>query len=37
VEKIDEKNYKVVFDRNQRAIASGQICAIYLDDELIMS
>jgi tRNA-specific 2-thiouridylase len=29
--------YKVEFKEPQRAIASGQICAIYLVDELIMS
>lgn len=29
--------YKVKFDKSQRAIASGQICAIYLDDDLIIS
>lgn len=33
----EENWYKVVFDKKQRAIARGQICAIYLDDELIMS
>lgn len=33
----EENRYKVVFDNKQRAIARGQICAIYLDDELIMS
>jgi len=33
-----EKNiYKVEFKENQRAISSGQICAIYIWDELIMS
>ena len=37
VEKVDNNTYKVIFEKNQRAIASGQICAIYLDDELIMS
>ena len=29
--------YEVKFDQDQRAIAAGQICAIYQDDELIMS
>jgi tRNA U34 2-thiouridine synthase MnmA/TrmU len=29
--------WKVKFKQKQRAIASGQICAIYLWDELIMS
>ena len=37
IEKIDENEYKVKFKESQRAIASGQICAVYLDDELIMS
>ena len=33
-----EKNrYKIEFEKKQRAIASGQICAIYLEDELVMS
>jgi tRNA U34 2-thiouridine synthase MnmA/TrmU len=27
----------VKFSQDQRAIAAGQICAIYLDDELILS
>ena len=29
--------YKVIFSSEQRAIASGQICAIYLWDDLVMS
>lgn len=29
--------YEVKFTQDQRAIAAGQICAIYLDDELVMS
>jgi len=29
--------YEVKFSQDQRAIAAGQICAIYLDDELVMS
>lgn len=33
----EEKWYKVEFLEKQRAIAGGQICAIYLWDELIMS
>lgn len=33
----EEKWYKVEFKNKQRAIARGQICAIYLDDKLIMS
>lgn len=37
IKKIDSKNYEVKFEEKQRAIASGQICAIYLKDELIMS
>ncbi len=33
-----QKNYyKVEFENKQRAIARWQICAIYIDDELIMS
>ena len=32
-----EKWYEVIFQEKQRAIASGQICAIYIDDELVMS
>ncbi len=33
-----EKNkYRVEFKEKQRAIASGQICAVYLDDDLVMS
>lgn len=32
-----EKGYKIEFKEKQRAIAVGQICAIYLDNELIMS
>ncbi len=32
-----EENFKVKFTKKQRAIASWQICAIYLEDELIMS
>lgn len=35
--KIDNNTYKVVFEKEQRAVAQGQICAIYLEDELIMS
>ena len=30
-------NYRVKFETKQRAIASGQICAIYIWDELVMS
>ena len=33
----ENKWYKVIFEKKQRAIASGQICAIYLWDNLIMS
>lgn len=33
----EENLYKVEFKNKQRAIARGQICAIYLDDKLIMS
>lgn len=36
VYKID-KMYKIKFKHKQRAIASGQICAIYLGDTLVMS
>lgn len=32
-----DSGYEVVFQKDQRAIAAGQICAIYLEDELIMS
>ena len=35
--KIDNDTYKVKFKQKQRAIAQGQICAIYLWDELVMS
>ena len=37
IEKIWDDEYRVVFDENQRAIAAGQICAIYIWDELVMS
>jgi tRNA U34 2-thiouridine synthase MnmA/TrmU len=37
VEKIWEDKYKVKFKKSQRAIASGQICAVYIWDELVMS
>ncbi len=37
VEKIADDTYKVVFQENQRAIAAGQICAVYIWDELVMS
>ena len=36
IEKVDEW-YRVVFSETQRAIASGQIVAVYLEDELVMS
>ena len=29
--------YLVKFEKQQRAIASGQICALYDNDELVMS
>lgn len=35
--KIDENRYEIKFKEKQRAITDGQICTIYLDDELIMS
>lgn len=35
--KEDENRYLVKFKENQRAIALWQICAIYLDDKLVMS
>lgn len=35
IQKIDEKNYKIIFDESQRAIASGQICVIY-DGDLVV-
>ena len=37
VEKLENWRYRVKFKEEQRAIASGQICAIYDEDELIMS
>ena len=37
VKKIKEDEYEVKFEEAQRAIASWQICAIYLWDELVMS
>ncbi|MDQ7008910.1 MAG: tRNA 2-thiouridine(34) synthase MnmA [Candidatus Gracilibacteria bacterium] len=37
VSKISEDEYKIKFEEKQRAIAQGQICAIYLEDELVMS
>jgi tRNA-specific 2-thiouridylase len=33
----EDNRYRVDFIERQRAISSGQICAIYLEDELIMS
>jgi len=33
----EEDRYRVEFENKQRAIASGQICAVYIDDELVMS
>ncbi len=35
--KIDDDKFEIKFRENQRAITSGQIGAIYLEDELIMS
>jgi len=35
--KLGEDLYEVIFKDKQRAVASGQICAIYIDDELVMS
>jgi tRNA-specific 2-thiouridylase len=37
ITKINENKYKVKFSDKQRAIASGQICAVYLENELVMS
>ncbi len=37
IKKIWEDKFKVDFKKNQRAVASGQICAIYLSNELILS
>ncbi len=37
VEKIKDNLFKVKFEEKQRAIASWQICAIYIWEELIMS
>lgn len=34
---LSDKTAKVVFDKPQRAISSGQICAIYDGEELILS
>ena len=36
IEKVSEW-YRVVFNDSQRAITSGQIVAVYLEDELVMS
>ena len=33
----EDDTYKVKFDKPQRAIASGQICAIYMEDDLVIS
>ncbi len=33
----EKDRYRVEFKVKQRAIASGQICAVYLDNELVMS
>lgn len=33
----EDNRYRVEFENKQRAIASGQICAIYLENDLIMS
>jgi tRNA-specific 2-thiouridylase len=33
----EDWKYLVKFDKKQRAITSGQICAVYLGDELVMS
>ena len=33
----EDNRYRIEFVKKQRAIAPGQICAIYLNDELIMS
>jgi tRNA-specific 2-thiouridylase len=33
----ENTKYRVEFQDRQRAISSGQICAIYLEDELIIS
>ena len=35
--KLKDDLYKVDFKESQRAIASGQICAVYVWDELVMS
>jgi len=37
VMKIDDNTFEVKFKERQRAITRGQICAVYLWDELIMS
>ena len=33
----EENRFRVEFKEKQRAIASGQICSIYLEDDLVMS
>jgi len=33
----EENRFRVEFKEKQRAIASGQICAVYLGDDLIIS
>ena len=33
----EENRFRVEFKEKQRAIASGQICAVYLEDDLVMS
>lgn len=37
VKKLSKDKYEVKFKEKQRAIASGQICAVYIWDELVMS
>lgn len=34
---VENDTYTVVFEKDQRAVAAGQICAIYIWDTLIMS
>ena len=37
VTKIADEEYEIKFEEKQRAVAQWQICAIYLEDELVMS
>ena len=37
ISKVSDDEYQVKFKEKQRAVAQWQICAIYLEDELVMS